>query len=220
MSEICRVTFRQCRQLLKKRNMLFAEGCRAGGKNFENSVDPAPPLNRQNGNRTQTEIATDLRINQWIVLGIGAMLNLPAAQTLPADSGLRTQPRTENGSRVTSARSAHHRAVLPHRQRGSGGARQLLGGIRDGREHRVQTVVPGGNHLLQRRQRGALVQIARHAAGPAGGSFRQSIAIQRAEDFPGAKRLGLRHYHSSLSIGKLPDKTGQNASGAGDLAEV
>ena len=160
-----------------------------GGKNFENSVDPAPALNRQNGNRAQTEAAADLHIDEWIVLGIGAMLNFTGAQTLPRDSSLRTQPRTESGSRVATARAAHHRAVLPHRQRGSRGARQLPGGVGDGLEHRVETVVSGCDQFLQGRQGRALVKVAREVAGPAGGSLRQRIAIQALSIFP--ERNGL-----------------------------
>ena len=79
----CACPFRKRRQLLKNSHMLFAEGGGAGGKNFENPVDPAPARNRQNGNRAQTEAAADFHIHARVVLGIGAILNLAAAQTLP-----------------------------------------------------------------------------------------------------------------------------------------
>ena len=205
----CACPFRECRKLLQKSNMLFGEGCRLGGKNFENSVDPAPALNRKDGNRAQTKAAADFHIDQRIVLGICAMLNFTGAQTLPRDSSLGTQPRTESGSRVATARAAHHRTFLPHRQCGSGGARQLSGCICDGRQYRVQAVLPGSDQLLQGQQGRALVEVAGHVAGPAEGSLRRRIAIKYAKYFPCAKRLGLRHNHRSLSVGKLPDKTGR-----------
>src|SRR6202795_602947 len=212
----CACPFRECRKLLKKKNILFGKGSRPGGKNFENSIDPAPALNRQNGNRAQTKAAADFHIDERIILGIRAMLNFTGAQTLPRDSSLGTQPRTESGSRVAAACAADHRAILPHRQGGSGGARQLPGGICDGREHWVQAVVPGCDQLLQRRQSRALVQvprcvgryIARDVSGcvaeSAGRGF-QKIAINAIsiEHFPGAKRLGLGHNHSSLFISTL-----------------
>src|ERR1019366_9631092 len=172
-------------QLLKKSKMLFGEGRRLGGKNLENSVDPAPALNRQDGNRAQTEAAAAFPIDERIILGICAMMNSTGAQTLARDSSLRTQPRTESGSRIAIARAAHHRAVLPHRQCGSGGACQLSGGICDGRQYRVPAVVPACDQLLQGRQGCAFVQVA----GPAGGSLRRRIAAKSSECFPGAKRL-------------------------------
>src|SRR5271157_344627 len=101
----CARPFRKRRQLLKNSNMLFAEGCGSGGENFENSVDPAPALNRQNGNRAQTEAAADFHIDEQIILGICAMLNFTGAQTLPRDSSVGTQPRAEGGSRVATARA-------------------------------------------------------------------------------------------------------------------
>ena len=201
----CACPFRECRKLLKKSNTLFGKGCRLGRKNFENSVDPAPPLNRQNGNRAQTKAPADFRVDERIILGICSMLNLPGAQALPRDSSLGIQPRTQSGSRVATACAADHGAILPHRQRGSGGARQLSGGICDGREHRVQAVVPGCDQLLQGRQSCALIQVTGGVADPAGRSLLQRIAINTIsiEHLPGAKRLGLRHDHGSLFISTL-----------------
>ena len=145
----CACPFRECRKLLKKSNILFGKSSRLGGKNFENSVDPAPALNRQNGNRAQTEAAADFYVDERIILGVCAVLNFPGAQTLPRDSSLGTQSRAESGSHVAAARATHHRAVPPHSQCGPGGARQLPGGICDGREHWVQAVVPGRDQLLK-----------------------------------------------------------------------
>src|SRR3984893_14677170 len=144
----CACPFCECRKLLKISNTLFLKGCRLGGKDFENSVDPAPALNRQNGNRPQTKAAADFHVDERIILGICAMLNFTCSQALPRDSSLGAQPRTESGSRVAAARAADHRAILPHRQGGSRGARQVSSGICDSCEHWVQAVIPGGDHLL------------------------------------------------------------------------
>ncbi|MFZ0798010.1 MAG: hypothetical protein WCA13_08000 [Terriglobales bacterium] len=46
------------------------------------------------------------------------------------------------------------------------------------------------------------------------------IAIKCTMYFAGTKRPGLKHSHGSLSVGKLPDKSRQNASGWDDCAEV
>src|SRR4029077_9558684 len=59
----CACAFREGRKLLKKRNILLGKSSRLGGKNFENSVAPAPALNRQNGNRAQTEAAADFYVD-------------------------------------------------------------------------------------------------------------------------------------------------------------
>ncbi len=147
----CACPFRERRKLLKKGKILFGEGCGPDGKDFKNSVDPAPALNRQDGNRAHTEAAANFHIDEPIALGIRAMLNFTGAQALPRNTRLRTQLRPESGSLVATARAAHHRALLPHRQRGSGGSRQLPGGVCDGPEYRVQAVVPGCDQLLQGR---------------------------------------------------------------------
>src|SRR3984893_14439002 len=209
----CACPFCECRKLLKISNTLFLKGCRLGGKNFETSVDPAPALNRQNGNRPQAKAAADFHVDERIILGICAILNFPGAQALPRDSSLGSQARAECGSRIAAARPADHRAILPHRQCGSGGTRQLPGGICYGREHRVQAMVPGCDQLLQGRHGWAVVQIARYVsrdvagcvAEPAGKGLRQKIASNTIsiEHFPGAKRLGLRHNHSSLFVSTL-----------------
>src|SRR4029077_10265914 len=107
----CACPFRECRKLLKISNTLFGKGCRLGGKNLENSVDPAPALNRQNGNRPQAKAAADFHVDERIILGICAILNFSAAQTLPRDSNLGTHPRAESGSRIAAARPADHRAI-------------------------------------------------------------------------------------------------------------
>jgi hypothetical protein len=61
--------------------MRFSESCGLGRKHFENSVDPTPPLNRQDRNRAQTKAVADFHIDPRIILGIRAMLNLTGAQT-------------------------------------------------------------------------------------------------------------------------------------------
>jgi len=156
------------------------------------------------------------------------MLNSTAAQTLPRNSCLGTQPRTQSWSCLATARAAYHDAVLPHRQRSSRGARQLPGGVGDRLEQWVEAVVPGCDQLLQGRKRSALVKVARKVAGPAGRSLRQRIAIQSAACFPEARRLGSRHNHRSFSVVdcrqkiaglKIAGQNRQNASGAGNFAK-
>ena len=116
------------------------------------------------------------------------MLNLTRAQTLAGNSSIRTQARAERGCRVTTARAAHHGTFLPHCQSGSGGARQLPGGIGDGSQHRVQAVVPRYDQFLKRRQGRALVKapgvkVPSKVARRAGGSLPRRNAIKRIEYF-------------------------------------
>src|SRR6202521_6168942 len=82
----CACPFGERRKLLQKSNILFAKSSRPGRKNFENSVDPTPALNRQNGNRTQPKTAADFQVDERIILSICTMLNFPGAQALPRDS--------------------------------------------------------------------------------------------------------------------------------------
>ncbi len=141
-------------------------------------------------------------VDERVVLGIGAMLNLTGAQTLARDSRVRAQLRPESGSGFAAARAAHHRAVFPHCQRGTRGARQLPGRIRDRPEHRIEAMVSSRDQVFQRRQqRGVLVEISGDVARAVVRGFRQRFAAA----FCGAKRVGLRNDHSSLSTGKLPD---------------
>ena len=190
--------FRQYGKFLQKRKMPFSEGRAPGGKNFEDSVDRATAPNRQDGNRTQTEAAADRQIDQRIVLGVSAMLDLSGAQTLARNSSLRTQMRAQNRGEVATARAAHHRPFLPHRQRGSGGPSQLPGDIRNRPKNEIQAVVSSIDQLLERPQNRPLVGILREFLGRAGRFLQQRVSIGCGRYFAGAIRLGLRHSHGSL----------------------
>jgi hypothetical protein len=200
----CARPFRERRKLLQKIDVPLAESRGLGGKNFENSVDPAPPLDRQNRNRSQTEAPAYLHIDERIILNISAMPNFTSPQTLAGDTGVGAQTRTNRRSNIATARAAQHCAFLPHRERRAGSARQHSSGVRDNRQHRIQTVAAAGNQFLQGFESRILIKIAIQACR----SLQRSVASTRVERFPGAKWLGITYNHSFFSIEKLPDKTG------------
>jgi hypothetical protein len=107
------------------------------------------------------------------------MLSFTGAQTFAGDSRVRAQARAESGSGFATARAAHHGAILPHGQRGTGGAGQPAGRIRDGLEQRVEAVVSGCNQFFQRRKGGVFVEIFRGSGsvGEIVGGFCEEVLL-------------------------------------------
>jgi hypothetical protein len=71
----CACPFRQRRELLQERNIVFREGKRLSRKNFKNSVDPTPSMNRQDNDRTKTKPSADLHIDYRIIFSIRTNLD-------------------------------------------------------------------------------------------------------------------------------------------------
>ncbi|MGA8537880.1 MAG: hypothetical protein WB566_00185, partial [Terriglobales bacterium] len=98
---------------------------------------------------TQPEAAANIQIDKWIIFSIGAMLDFPGAEALARDPSLSAQLRAKNRRHFATPGPAHHGAVFPHRQCGSGSARELSSDIRDGLKDWLQGMVPGCNELFQ-----------------------------------------------------------------------
>ena len=86
--------------------------------------------------------------------------------------------------------AAHHGAVLPHGQRGTGGAGRSPGRIRDRLENRVEAVISGCNQLFQGRQGCAFVKIFRDTGG-AGRGCGRGLRRRRVRFFSEPNGLGL-----------------------------
>jgi hypothetical protein len=111
--------------------MFFGKSPGAFGKYLKNTVNPAPSMNRRNHNRPQPKCPANFPIDQRIILGIHAMLKLPAAEALTRNPSPRVHLCTKSKRRITAARAAHHNPVLPHRQGRARSASKLSRYVRD-----------------------------------------------------------------------------------------
>jgi hypothetical protein len=128
-------------QLIQNGNIFFGESSRLGRRHLKDSVDSTPALNRQHGDRSQAESPANLKVNQRIIFCVRAILNFSGAQAFAGNSGISTQLRSNRGSSFAAARTADHRAVSPHRERGSARPGQSASSIRESREHRIQSML-------------------------------------------------------------------------------
>jgi len=72
-------SFRECCEFLENDEVLFAKGFGPGRKDFKNSINPPPATNRQGGNGTQPKAPADVHVDERIVFGVRAMLDLTGA---------------------------------------------------------------------------------------------------------------------------------------------
>ena len=128
-------------------------------KRFQYSVVSALALNRSTAIERSPSVRHTSLSTSWFVSVSTQCCVFPVRRHSPIYPCPRST-RAKRRSRLSAARPADHRTILPHGQRDPRRPGQQQACVRDRRQYRVQSVLSGRHQLAQRREHLRFIRIA------------------------------------------------------------